>query len=253
MKYSLLELQVCAASHLLEDKRSVIVGTGLPMLAAMLAQKTHAPNLLLFYEAGGIGARSPALPISVGDERTFHKAVQAASMHDVMSNGQAGLIDFGFLGGAQIDVYGNLNSTVIGDWLKPKVRLPGSGGANDIGSWAVRTIIIMKQERRRFVKKVDFITTPGYLTGPGSREKYGLPQDTGPYRVITQLGVYGFDDETKKMKLLLLHPGCSIRDVQENSSFKIIIPDEVKTTPEPTNEELQILREEIDPQRIFLK
>jgi len=245
-KYNQRELQACVASKMLEDKKSVFVGTGLPMIASMLAQRTHAPGLLIVFEAGGMGPQSPVLPISVGDSRTFYRAVAASSMHDSMSVTQAGYLDYGFLGAAQIDVYGNINTTVIGDWEKPKVRFPGSGGANDVGSLCHRTIIIMGQDKRRFVEKVDFLTTPGYLNGPGAREKVGLPEGSGPYRVITQFGVYGFDEETKRMKLLALHPGVTLEDVKENSSFEIIIPEEVGTTEPPTEEELRLLHE-IDP------
>ena len=199
--YSSTELLACVAAHMLEDKKSVFVGTGLPMIAAMLAQRTHAPNLLLFFEAGGIGPEMPVLPISVGDSRTFYHAVAASSMHDSMSMAQAGYIDYGFLGAAQIDRYGNINTTVIGPYEHPKVRLPGSGGANDVGTLCNKTIIIMRQDKHRFLEKIDFLTTPGYLDGFDSREKTGLPIGSGPYRVITQLGVYGFDDESKQMKL----------------------------------------------------
>ena len=191
--YTSTELLACAAARLLEDKKSVLVGTGLPMIAALLAQRTHAPNLLIIFEAGGIGPQVPVLPISVGDCRTFHRAVAASSMHDVMSACQAGYVDYGFLGAAMLDAHGNINTTVIGDWERPTTRLPGSGGANDLGSLCHRTIIIMRQDKRRFVDKVDFITTPGYLDGPGARERAGLPEGTGPYRVISQLGIYGFD------------------------------------------------------------
>jgi len=244
--YTPMELLACVAAKILEDKKSVFVGTGLPMIAAMLAQRTHAPNLLIIFEAGGVGPQVPVLPISVGDSRTFYRAVAASSMHDVMSAGQAGYVDYGFLGAAMIDMYGNINTTVIGEHEHPKVRLPGSGGANDIGSFCPRTIIIMRQDKRRFVEKVDFITTPGYLDGPGARERAGLPEGSGPYRVITQLGVYGFDEETKRLKLLAVHPGITIEDVKENSSFEFIIPEKVETTEPPTEKELRILHE-IDP------
>jgi len=176
-KYTDVELMACAASRLLEDKKSVFVGTGLPMVACALAQRTHAPNLLVVFEAGGIGPQSTA---------------------------QLGYVDYGFLGGAQIDKYGNLNTTVIGSYKKFKVRLPGSGGGNDVGSLCWRNIILMRQNKRKFVENVDFITTPGYLNGPGAREKAGLPANTGPYRVITQLGIMGFDEKTKQMKLGLI-------------------------------------------------
>jgi len=246
-RYNSRELLACVASKVLKDKRSVFVGTGLPMVAAMLAQKTHAPGLLVFFEAGGIGPQMRVLPISVGDSRTFHRAVAASSMHDSMSVSQAGYLDYGFLGAAQIDAFGNINTTVIGDWQNPRVRFPGSGGANDVASFCHQTILILEQNRRRFVKKVDFLTSPGYLDGPGAREQAGLPARGGPYRVITQLGVYGFDPETKKMMLVALHPGVSTDDVTENSAFEIIIPDQVDVTDRPTEKELRLLREEIDP------
>lgn len=250
--YSSTEMLACVASHILEDKKSVFVGTGLPMIAAMLAQRTHAPNLLLFFEAGGIGPEMPVLPISVGDSRTFYHAVAASSMHDSMSMAQAGYIDYGFLGGAQIDKYGNLNTTVIGPYEHPKVRLPGSGGANDVGTLCNKTIIIMRQDRHRFLDKIDFLTTPGYLQGYDSREKTGLPARSGPYRVITQLGVYGFDDESKQMTLLYTHPGVTIDMIKENSEFPIIISKDVSVTEMPSKKELQILKE-IDPAGIVLE
>ena len=252
VEYSSIELLASVASRMLEDKKSVFVGTGLPMVAAMLAQKTHAPNLLIVFEAGGIGPLIPVLPISVGDSRTFWKAVAASSMHDSMSISQAGHLDYGFLGAAQIDMYGNINTTVIGPWEKPKVRLPGSGGANDVGSLCHRTIIIMRQEKRKFVEKVIFLTTPGYLTGPGAREKAGLPEGTGPYRVITQLGVYGFDESTKRMKLISVHPGVTVEDVKANTGFELLIPEAVTETKPPSREELEILRKEIDPTGMVL-
>jgi len=244
--YTPTELLATVACKLLEDRQSVFVGTGLPMIAAMLAQRTHAPNLLIIFEAGGIGPRVPVLPISVGDSRTFHQAAAASSMHDVMSLSQAGYIDYGFLGAAMIDMYGNINTTVIGDHDHPRVRLPGSGGANDVGSFCWRTIIMMRQEKRRFLQEVDFVTTPGYLTGPGAREEAGLPAGTGPYRVITQLGLYGFDGTTKRLELLAVHPGITVDQIQENSEFEIRIPDHVETTRPPTAEERQLLHE-IDP------
>lgn len=245
-EYTETELLASVASRLLEDKKSVLVGTGLPMIAALLAQRTHAPGLLIIFEAGGVGPRVPTLPISVGDSRTFYHAAAASSMHDVMSACQAGYVDYGFLGAAMIDVYGNINTTVIGDWERPAVRLPGSGGANDIGSLCHRTIIIMRQDRRKFVERVNFVTTPGYLDGPGARERAGLPCGTGPYRVITQLGVYGFDEETKRLTLLAVHPGITPDDVRANSSCEVVISPAAGSSAPPTCEEQRLLRE-IDP------
>ncbi|MDD4858060.1 MAG: 3-oxoacid CoA-transferase [Candidatus Krumholzibacteria bacterium] len=251
--YSENELLICVASKLLEDKTSALVGTGLPMLAGMLAQKTHAPGLLIIFEAGGIGPIMPTLPISVGDSRTFHRAIAASSMHDVMSFAQAGYVDFGFLGAAQLDKHGNINTTVIGDHDHPKARLPGSGGANDVGSFARRTIIIIRQDKKRLVEKCDFITTPGYLDGPGARERAGLPKNSGPYRVITQLGVFDFNGANKTMRLIAMHPGVTVADVEANTSFEIEVAPHLETTAPPTAREIEILHREIDPAGIVLK
>jgi acyl CoA:acetate/3-ketoacid CoA transferase beta subunit len=251
MSYNTTELMACVASRVLENGKSIFVGTGLPIIATMLAQKLHAPNLLVVFEAGGIGPKLPTIPISVGDSRTFYKGVMAASMDYTMAMAQLGLVDYGFLGAAQIDKYGNLNTTVIGDHESPKVRLPGSGGANDLGSLCHRTITLMRHDKLRFVNKLDYLTTPGYLTGPGAREEAGLPAETGPYRVISQLGVMGFDKDSKVMKLLQVHPGVTVDNVIQNTSFKMLIGD-VKETKAPTNEELRILREDIDPSGIVI-
>jgi glutaconate CoA-transferase, subunit B len=250
--YTPTELLATVASRMLEDNSSVFVGTGLPLIAGMLAQKTHAPGLLIFFEAGGIGPIVPALPISVGDSRTFHKAVSASSMHDAMSLAQSGYVDVGFLGAAQIDTFGNINTTVIGPHHRPTARLPGSGGANDVASFAHKVIIILRQSKRSFVEKLDFLTTPGYLSGPGAREKAGLARNSGPFRVITQLATYAFDKKSKKLKLASLHPGVTAKDVQENSGFKILIPKSVPASPTPTVDEIRILREVIDPAGMVL-
>lgn len=244
--YTANELLACAASHVLEDKKSVFVGTGLPMIAAMLAQRSHAPNLLIVFEAGGIGPQVPVLPISVGDSRTVHRAIVASSMLEVMSISQAGYMDYGFLGGAQIDMYGNLNTTVIGPHENPKIRLPGSGGANDVGSACHKTLLIMRQDKRKFVEKLDFLTTPGYLSGGDAREKAGLPAGTGPHRVISQLAVFDFEPSSKQMRIHSVHPGVTVEQVLEASSFEILVPDDVKVTEAPTQEELDILQQ-IDP------
>jgi acyl CoA:acetate/3-ketoacid CoA transferase beta subunit len=252
-RYNLREYLAFLGASVLEDERSVFVGTGLPIIAAMLAQKTHAPRLLILFEAGGMGPQLPELPISVGESRTYYRGIAASSMHDVMSLSQAGYVDYGFLGAAQIDRYGNINTTVIGNHDLPTVRLPGSGGANDAGSFSQRLIIITSnQSKRTFVNRVDFLTTAGYLDGPGGREKAGLPRGSGPYRVITQLGVYGFDEATKRLKLVSLHPHASLDEIKENSGFDIIIPAKIERSPEPKEPDLRILREEIDPAGIVL-
>jgi len=252
-KYKPNELLISIASRLMEDNATCFIGTGIPMLAASLAQKMHAPNLISIFEFGGIGAQLEKLPLAVGDMRTFNKGLVAAGICDIMEAGQCGFVDYGFLGGAQIDMYGNLNSTIIGDdHDHPKVRLPGSGGGNDVGSTCWKTIIIMQHGKRRFMSKIDFITTPGYLSGPGAREDAGLPPNTGPYRVVTDLCTLGFDKKSKRMKLIALNPGITINDVVENTGFELIIPDQIKQNDEPSLEELRILREEVDQDKYYI-
>jgi len=249
VEFTIKELMCIVASRQLEDNKSAAVGTGLPMAAAMLAQQTQAPNLLIAFEAGGVAPQLPTLPISVGDSRTIHKALMATTLIDIMDIIGRGYIDYAFLGGAQIDKYGNLNSTMIGtDHSKPKVRFPGSGGANDFASMAWETMIIMdRHSPRRFVKKLDFLTTPGYLDGPGSREEWGLFPDTGPSRVITDICLMDFHPETKVMRLIKTHPGVTIDDVKKATGFELEIADEVGTNDPPTEEELRLLHEVIDP------
>jgi glutaconate CoA-transferase subunit B len=244
---------ICCAARQLQDGRTVAVGTGIPCAAAMLAQRTFAANLVIFFEAGGVAPQLPTMPISVGDSRTFYRGLMATSMADVMETCQRGLMDYTFLGGAQIDPYGNLNSTLIGtDYLRPKVRLPGSGGANDLASLCWRILVIMNQDVRRFVPKLDFLTTPGYLTGPGAREAAGLPPGTGPFRVITDLAVLGYHEETKRMEILSLHPGASLEQVRQATGFELGVKEPLATTEPPTDVELQILRQEVDPHRYIL-
>lgn len=255
-EYSLREMMCVVAARQLQDGKSVAVGTGLPLAAAMLAQKLHAPNLVIFFEAGAVAPQLPALPISVGDSRTLYKAVFATGLVDVMDSMRRGFIDYAFLGGAQIDKYGNLNSTMIGhDYQKPEVRLPGSGGANDFGSLAWEIFIIMDRHGpRRFVEKVDFVTTAGYLTGPGAREAAGLSPNTGPARVITDLCLFDFHPKTKVMRLIATFPGVSVDDVKKATGFKIEVADKVDVIPPPTKEDLRILRDVVDPAgRIFPK
>ena len=250
--YNPTELLICTASRLVPDNTTAFIGTGIPMLAASLAQKMHAPNLVAVFEFGGVGAMLDDLPLAVGERRTFHKAVAATGLADMVETAQRGFIEYGFLGGAQIDPYGNLNSTVIGDHDHPKVRLPGSGGGNDVGSHCWRTIAIMPHDQRRFVAKVDFITTPGYLSGPGAREAVGLPVDTGPYRVVTTLAVLGYHPDSKRMMLLATQPVVTIDDVIENTGFELLMADEIEEYPPPTDEELRILREDVDKDKLYI-
>ncbi len=251
--YNPMELMICCAARLLEDGRTVTVGTGAPCAAAMLAQQTHAPNLVIFFEAGGAAPILPTMPVSVGDSRTFYRGLLASSMAEIMETCQRGMMDYAFLGGAQIDAFGNLNSTHIGGTpKKPKVRLPGSGGANDLASFCWKVITMTNHDKRRFVEKVDFHTTPGYLTGPGSREAAGLPRDTGPFRVVTDLAVMGYHPSTKRMQILSLHPGVTLQTVQERTGFAIDAVPDVAVTLEPSERELELLRTKVDPRRYII-
>ncbi len=247
-RYNLMELMVCAAAHMLEDNKTAVIGTGTPLAAAMLAQKTHAPNLIIMFEAGSIAPILEILPISVSGSATQTHALVHSSMFEIMEACQRGMVDYSFLGGAQIDRYGNLNSTMIGsDYAHPKVRLPGSGGANDLASLCWKTVSLVPHEKRKFVPKVDFITTPGYLSGPGAREAAGLPPNCGPYKVISTLAIMGFDPVTKCMQVDSLHPGVTREDIVANTGFDLPFSDDLGVTAEPTDEELRLLREEVDP------
>jgi glutaconate CoA-transferase, subunit B len=251
--YNAMELMICVASRELEDGATVAVGTGAPCAAAMLAQKISSPNLVIIFEAGGINPVLPEMPISVGDTRTFYKGAMAGSMTDTMEFCARGFVDYTFLGGAQIDMYGNLNSTFIGDdYYHPKVRLPGSGGANDFGSFCWKMIVMTVQDARRFVEKVDFLTTPGWLTGGDSRAKSGLPMDAGPYKIITNMAVMDFEPETKRMRVISVNPGFSFNDVQSKCGFGLLQAEKLLETTPPTEKELRILREEVDPHKYVI-
>ena len=251
-EYNTMELMIVVAARNLENGKTVGVGTGAPCAAAMLAQKTHAPDLVIMFEAGGISPQLPTMPISVGDSRTFYRAVMASGMCEIMETCQRGMVDYTFLGGAQIDMFGNLNSTVIGDWKKPKVRFPGSGGANDFASFCWKVMVITPQDARRFVEKVSFITSPGYLDGPGARERAGLPANTGPHKVITNMAVMGYDEQTKRMRVESIHQGFAFDEVQKNCGFPLLKAEKIVVTPAPTADELRILRTEVDPKRYII-
>ena len=252
-RYNLMELMVCVASRQLEDKRTAVIGTGMPLAAAMLAQKTTAPNLVVLFEAGSAAPELIRLPVSVADSYTQTRALLHSSMDEIMESCQRGVVDYTFLGGAQIDMYGNLNTTMIGtNYQHPKIRLPGSGGANDLASFCWKTLVITPHDKRRFVSKLDFLTTPGYLSGPGAREAAGLPPGSGPYKVISTLALMGYDSSTKRMLVESLHPGVTRQAVVDNTGFEMLFADPLPVTPEPTEEELCILREEVDPERIII-
>lgn len=251
MQYTPRELLACVASRLICDGESVFVGTGLPLVGALLAHKIHAPNMMAVYECGAVDPEPRELPWSVSGSWTYYKAPVLLTMTSVFGHSRAGYADVGFLGGAQIDMYGNINATCIGDYEKPKVRLTGSGGANDIASLCEKVIFMGLHLPERFPEHCDYITTPGYLDGKGAREREGLV-GRGPWRVISHLGVMGFDEETCRMKLISYHPGVTPEVIQEFTGFELLIPDDVLETPKPTKDELRILREEVDPNQLFV-
>ena len=252
-RYSNIELMICIVARLMENGKMAFIGTGIPMLAAALAKKLHAPQMEAVFEFGGTDPVLDRLPLNVGAQQTFHRAVSAISLADVMEAAQKGFLDLGFVGAAQIDPFGNINTTVIGDHSRPKVRLPGSGGGCDIGALCWRTVAILAEhDLKRFVGKVDFITTPGFLDGPGARERAGLPGGTGPYRVVTPLAVMDFDETSRRMRLLSLNPGVTMEDVRKNTGFELVIPKDIGRNPPPAPKELQILRKEVDPHRLYI-
>jgi glutaconate CoA-transferase, subunit B len=253
LTYTLTELMAVTAAREIRDGEVVFAGTGLPMLGAMLAQRLHAPNCCLVFEAGTVASRLAHLPMSVGDPRVMRGAAIAAGLSEVFSYVlQAGRVDVGFLSGAQIDRFGNINSTSIGkDPLHPKVRFSGSGGACDIACLAKRTIIIAVHEKRRFPEKVDYITSPGWLQGGDSRQKAGLIRG-GPSVIVTTKGVMRFREESKVLYLASYHPGLTAQAVAEDTGFALDISQAVET-PLPSEDELRILRKVVDPERVFLK
>lgn len=250
VNYTPSELMVTQAARQLRDGEVVFVGIGLPNMACNLARRQHAPNLLLIYESGAVGAEPDRLPISIGDPALVTNSLSVCSMFDVFSYYlQGGLIDVGFLQGAQIDRFGNLNTTVIGDYHRPSVRLPGSGGACEIAILAKRVLVIAPQTKRSFPEVIDFITSPGFVDGQESRNKLGMPGQ-GPAIVITDLGCYEFN--AGEMVLTSLHPGCTVDQVRERTGWKIQVGSDLEITEPPTLEELRLIREELDPAHVYI-
>jgi glutaconate CoA-transferase, subunit B len=250
--YSSSELLTINAAHLLQDGDVVFVGVGLPNLACNLARRTHTPNLVMIYEAGVIGAQPARLPLSIGDPTLVSGALAVCSMYDIFAFYlQRGNVDVGFLGGAQIDRYGNINATVIGDYHKPKVRLPGSGGSMEISAWANRCYILTPHQKRRFPEKVDFRTSAGFLAGKGEREAAKL-LGKGPQAIVTDLGILEPDD-AGELVLTALHPGATLEQARANTGWNLKYAAEIRITALPSDEELRILREDLDPQGIYLK
>lgn len=252
LTYSSAELMIINAARLLRDGDVVFVGVGQPNLACNLAKRTHAPNLLMIYEAGVIGAEPARLPLSIGDPTLVSGALSVVSMYDIFANYlQRGNVDVGFMGGAQIDKYGNINATVIGDYTHPKVRLPGSGGSQEIAAWANRCYIMTPHQKRRFPEKVDFMTSAGFLSGRAEREATGV-RGRGMLAVVTDIGMLE-PDESGEMVLTALHPGKTVQAAKENTGWDLKVSDQVRRTGALTERELQILREELDPENIHLQ
>ena len=240
------------AARLLRDDDVVFVGVGLPNLACNLARNTHAPNLVMIYEAGVIGAQPARSPLSIGDPTLVSGATSVCSMYDIFAFYlQRGLVDVGFLGGAQIDRFCNINATVVGDYANPKVRLPGSGGSMEIAAWANRCYIITPHQIRRFPEKVHFRTSAGFLDGKAQRDAAGL-RGAGPQAVVTDLGIME-PDPNGELILTALHPGKTVEQVKENTGWDLKVAPQLAVTEAPSDDELRILRTELDPDRIYLK
>jgi glutaconate CoA-transferase, subunit B len=244
------ELLAVMSARLLRDGQVVFAGVGVPLLAATLAQRLHAPGLTILFEGGVIGAfiEPGKLPPSTNEQRCTRRANMVLGSTEVLLLLQRGYIDIGFMGGAQIDQYGNLNSSFIGDPQHPTTRLPGTGGGNDIAS-LTQMIVAMKHERRRFVSRVDFVTSPGFLSGGDSRREAGLTTG-GMYRVVTDLGILGFEKHSKRMELQALHPGVTAEEVQASTGFELLLAADLRVTEPPTKDELAALRH-LDPERLY--
>ena len=253
MEYTLKEMMALAAAREIQNDDIVFCGTGISMLAAMAAKNINAKKSVIFFETGAIDSALEHLPLAVGDSRIMYQASSNGGLLDAfatMQNPVTGKKVLGILGAAQIDIYGNLNSTVIGEYGEPKIRFSGSGGACDVASFVPRSIIFMTQEKRKFKKKLDYVTSPGYLDGPGARERAGLPAG-GPALVVTNMGIMGFEEDTCKMYLKGFYPGITPEQILENMEFGIDVS-RARKVPPPTAEELSLLRDTCDPQRLIL-
>jgi glutaconate CoA-transferase subunit B len=253
IQYSSSELMIINAARLLRDGDVVFVGVGQPNLACNLAKRTHAPNIVMIYEAGVIGAEPARLPLSIGDPSLVSGSLSVVSMYDIFTLYlQRGNVDVGFMGGAQIDRYGNINATIIGkDYAHPKTRLPGSGGSQEIAAWANRCYIMTPHQKRRFPEKVDFMTSAGFLNGRLERTATGV-RGAGIVGVVTDLG-FMEPDENGELILTALHPGKTVDQAKENTGWVLKVASHLKTTEPVTEKELTILREELDPSGIYLK
>jgi glutaconate CoA-transferase subunit B len=240
-----------ATARFIQDRQRLFIGTGLPMIAAYLAKSTHAPQSVLVFESGVFDARPRELARGVGDPRLVVSAPYVSGMFDALMLLHGGRIDLGILGAAQVDPFGNINTTVIGEYRHPKVRLPGSGGANDIASLAQAVLIVTRHEPRKFVARLDYVTTPGHLYGTTGREAAGL-RGAGPIGVVTDLCVMTFAPATKRMVVESLHPGVTFEEVQDSTGFDLEPAPNFGTTIRPSAEEIELLRTVIDPAGIYV-
>jgi glutaconate CoA-transferase subunit B len=250
------ECMICTAARLLEDRKTVFVGWGMPQLVAMLAERLYTPNLVQVFEFGAIGPQGliPFVRGTMGGPTNVYRSLQWSNMNWAFAYAATGYVDYGMIGAAQIDAYGNVNSTMLGGtYERPARRFPGSGGGNEVASLCWRTILVMKHEPRRFVERLDFMTSPGYLDGSGEREKAGLPRGTGPWRVVTSKALFGFDEETKRLTLLGVLKGLSPAAVLEGMEFRPRVTDSLEEISPPREEELRVLREQIDPSGIVIR
>jgi glutaconate CoA-transferase subunit B len=245
------EVMIALCARLLEDQKTAFIGFGMPQVAAILAQRIHAPHLVQVFEFGAIGPTplTPFVRNTMGGPSNCYRSLAWTNMNTIFAQAQLGLIDYGVLGATQIDLHGNINSTMLGDdWHRPKKRFPGAGGANEVASYCWQTIVVMLHERRRFVPRVDFVSSPGYLDGtPGARERAGLPAGTGPWRVVTSKGLFGCVAASRKMVLLGVLEGLTVDAVLADMELAPLVADRVERLAPPTERELAILREEIDP------
>ncbi len=250
LEYTPLELMAAAGARELKDGEVVAVGIGLPVVASFLAKRTHAPNITILFELGVVDPEPVHTGVGLADPRVWYRAKVLSSFVDMLGTVlHRGLVDVGFLGGLETDMYGNLNTTLLGDPRGKFRHFVGSGGANDIASSARRTIIIIRHEARKLNQAVSFITSPGYLRGGGEREAARLRG--GPSRLITDKAVFGFDPVSKRVRLESIHPGITLEDVLANMSFEPIVPDDLPVTEAPTAEQVRLIREEIDPEGMY--
>jgi len=249
--YTPSELMAVAGAREIKDREVVAVGLGLPVVASFLAKQTHAPNMTMLFELGVIDSEPIHAGVGLADPRVWYRAKVLSSFVDILGSIlHKGRVDVGFLGGLETDQYGNLNTTLVGDPRGKFRHMVGSGGANDIASSAKRTIIIMRHDERKLKKTISFVTSPGYVTGGESRAKAGL--SGGPSRVITDKAIFGFHPETKQMILMSIHPGNTIEDVVETMGFAPVVPKYVPYTEPPEKEQLRIIREVIDPRKMYM-